>query len=144
MSLRIACPSCSATLKIAPENSRKRLTCPKCGSGFRSPLAPTEDDTREVARSTSSTRSRRAERDQDDHDDADDRRGERREERRGFKCPFCASAHPPRQRTRVSTAGWVLFCLSILTMCGVLFCWVPLLIFREPYRACQDCGIKLG
>lgn len=84
----------------------------------------------------------------DGFDDEDDRprRSRRRryeddEQRSGFRCPFCKSDYPPRVRSKISTAGWVLFVILLLGCFPI--CWVGLLI-TENYRVCDECGINLG
>ncbi len=59
-----------------------------------------------------------------------------------FHCPYCSSSLPPLRRTKVSSAGWILFWVLLFFTCA-LFCWVGLLV-REEYTVCASCGIKLG
>ena len=59
-----------------------------------------------------------------------------------FHCPFCQSTCRPRQQSKVSTAGWVLFVLMLLFLCWPL-CWLGLLI-KDEYYVCGACGMKLG
>jgi len=58
-----------------------------------------------------------------------------------FRCPFCQSTLPPWLRTKVSTAGWVLFIL-LLCFCFPLCCLG--LLIRTEYTVCQSCGMKLS
>ena len=59
----------------------------------------------------------------------------------GFRCPFCQSTHPPQVKSKISTAGWVMF-VVLLIACFPL-CVVALFI-KEDYRVCSSCGTKLG
>jgi hypothetical protein len=63
-------------------------------------------------------------------------------ERVGFTCPFCGSHKPPAVDTKVSTMGWIVFTILVLSVVGVLLCWLAMRI-REPYYFCQDCDLKL-
>jgi hypothetical protein len=56
-------------------------------------------------------------------------------------CPYCRSYATPLIKSRVSTAGWVVF--VILFIFTFFLCWVGLLI-REDYRVCSYCGAQLG
>jgi LITAF-like zinc ribbon domain len=56
-------------------------------------------------------------------------------------CPYCRSYAPPLIKSRVSTAGWVVF--VVLFIFTFFFCWIGLLI-REDYRVCSYCGAQLG
>lgn len=61
----------------------------------------------------------------------------------GFVCPFCHTTAPPYAGSKVSMAGWVIFVLLFLSCFGILLAWIGLL-FREHYKICSHCGIKLG
>ena len=61
----------------------------------------------------------------------------------GFICPYCHTNAPPIVRSKVSTFGWIVFVLLFLSCFGVFLCWVGLL-FREHYKICSNCRIKLG
>ena len=80
--------------------------------------------------------SRRRERDDDNrnHDDERPRRS-------GFRCVYCGTSRPPEVCSKISTAGWVLF-VVLLISCFPL-CVIGLFI-KEDYRVCSSCGIKLG
>jgi len=62
-------------------------------------------------------------------------------QRVGFECPFCHSQNPPIAQSKVSTAGWVIFVLLLLS-CFPL-CIIGLLM-KEQYHECSSCGIRLG
>lgn len=61
----------------------------------------------------------------------------------GFVCPFCRTTTPPMVYAKVSTAGWVIFVVLLLSCFGIVLAWIGLL-FKEKYTVCQACGIKLG
>jgi hypothetical protein len=69
------------------------------------------------------------------------RRSRQRESNVGFRCPFCHSNVPPEVKSKISTAGWVIF-VVLLIACFPL-CIIGLFI-KEDYRVCRSCGIKLG
>jgi len=59
----------------------------------------------------------------------------------GFCCPYCRSTKPPKLRSKVSTVGWVMFTVLLLTTCVLS----PIgLMVRENYRICSHCKITLG
>jgi hypothetical protein len=64
-----------------------------------------------------------------------------REPEIGFRCPFCRSNAPPKVKSRISTAGWVIFVI-LLIACFPL-CIIGLFI-TEHYHVCSSCGVKLG
>lgn len=83
-------------------------------------------------------------------DEDDDRPARRREDggyddrpacRRGFECPYCGSAEPPLVRSEISTGGWIVFAVMLVT-CFPLF-WVGFFI-KDEYRQCDECGVRLG
>lgn len=119
------CPHCQGllTLPASPINVEPVILTPLPPG----PDAYRSDRDDDLARP--SRRSRRREYDEDD-------RG-----RGGFRCPFCKTSSPPYVRSKISTAGWVLFVVLLLGCFPV--CWVGLLI-TENYRVCDECGITLG
>ncbi len=60
---------------------------------------------------------------------------------KGFECPYCHTDAYPIVRSRISTAGWVVF-VVLLIFCFP-FCIIGLFI-KEDYRVCSACGIRLG
>jgi hypothetical protein len=61
----------------------------------------------------------------------------------GFMCPSCLTTAPPLTASKVSTTGWVIFALLFLSCFGTVLSWFGLM-FREHYKVCSQCGIKLG
>jgi len=61
----------------------------------------------------------------------------------GFVCPYCHTTAPPFVCSKVSTGGWIIFALLLLSCIGTLFCWVGL-FFTDTYHQCRQCGIRLG
>jgi len=59
-----------------------------------------------------------------------------------FTCPLCRSAGPFIPKQRVSTAGWVVMVVLLLTAVLFPFFWIGLLI-KENYHVCGRCGYKL-
>jgi hypothetical protein len=58
-----------------------------------------------------------------------------------FSCPYCECAHPPIQKKKISSTGWMVF-IIMLIFCFPL-CIIGIFI-KEEYRVCRDCGITLG
>jgi RNA polymerase subunit RPABC4/transcription elongation factor Spt4 len=56
-----------------------------------------------------------------------------------YRCLRCGTNHPPVRQRQISTAGWVVFAVLLLTT-GVLF-WIGLLI-KEDITICPVCNFK--
>lgn len=59
----------------------------------------------------------------------------------GFTCPYCGTHAPPNWKSEVSTIGWIVFAILLVTTC--VFCFIGLFI-RDRYRVCSKCRIRLG
>lgn len=59
----------------------------------------------------------------------------------GFRCPFCQSNAGLYTRDQISTAGWVVF--AVLLMSCAPLCWIGLLI-KEPTNHCGNCHLRIG
>jgi transcription elongation factor Elf1 len=57
-----------------------------------------------------------------------------------FTCPYCGTHAPPYTKSKVSTVGWIIFAVFLITTC--FFCWVGLLI-RDTHRFCSRCNNEL-
>jgi predicted Zn finger-like uncharacterized protein len=134
--IQISCPNCRATLMIPQSMVGKQVRCPKCRCVFAPQAKPRNirsaptiqiDDDLGPAYETPIDRYVRESR--------------QRESNVGFRCPFCQANDPPEVKSRISTAGWVIFVI-LLIACFPL-CIIGLFI-REDYRVCSSCGIKLG
>ncbi|MSR53796.1 MAG: hypothetical protein EXS09_10970 [Gemmataceae bacterium] len=69
----------------------------------------------------------------------DDRRPGRSEG--GFRCHHCGTSDFPINRSKISTAGWIVFGVMLL-FCFPLF-FIGLLM-KENYRECGRCGMRIG
>src|SRR5258708_33596380 len=58
----------------------------------------------------------------------------------GFECPFCHSRTPPRVKTKVTVAGWVLFVIFLFAFPVNLLA----LLLRDESRKGVSGGFKLG
>lgn len=58
----------------------------------------------------------------------------------GFACPYCRSQQPPITKSEVSTVGWIVCVILLVTTC--FFCWVGLLI-RDKFAVCSSCKSRL-
>ena len=59
----------------------------------------------------------------------------------GFCCPYCRTTKPPKLKSKVSTVGWVIFTVLLLTTCVL----APIgFLVRDDYRICSQCKITLG
>jgi len=59
----------------------------------------------------------------------------------GYRCPRCGSTFFPVTERRISTAGWVVF--SVLLITTVIFFWIGLLL-KENVMVCPACRSKVG
>ena len=57
----------------------------------------------------------------------------------GFHCPRCASQLFPRVTRQISTAGWIVFAVLLVTFFPLF--WVGFLI-KEEVRTCPVCNFK--
>jgi len=59
----------------------------------------------------------------------------------GFCCPYCRTTKRPKLKSKVSTVGWVVFTVLLLTTCVLS----PIgFLIRDYYRICSQCKITLG
>lgn len=58
-----------------------------------------------------------------------------------FACPYCQSKAPPHWKSEVSTVGWIVFAVLLVSTC--VGCVVGLFI-RDKFRVCSQCKIRLG
>ena len=58
-----------------------------------------------------------------------------------YRCPRCGTPYHPVMDRRVSTAGWIVF--SVLLVTTVIFFWVGLLM-KEDVAVCPMCRSKLS
>lgn len=58
-------------------------------------------------------------------------------------CPYCHASTRAQPASKVTTAGWIIFAVLLISIIGIPFCWIGLL-FRENYYRCGSCGILLG
>lgn len=58
-----------------------------------------------------------------------------------YSCPYCQTKSPPIWKSEVSTIGWIVFAVLLLTTC---FGCVVGLFIRDKYRVCSQCKIRLG
>jgi hypothetical protein len=64
----------------------------------------------------------------------------RRRSRSQFRCPYCGCREYPLRIRRISTAGWIVAVILLVTT-GCLF-WIGLLI-KEERSTCPNCGVRL-
>jgi transcription elongation factor Elf1 len=165
VAIQVNCPSCGKLLRLPDDVAGKQLHCPSCQNqfkmeaqngtaessrrpqpreAFQAKSRPNRPSSRAEDLDEKDRPSRRSSR-YDDDDDFDDRpvrrRSSRRNEDRGFACPFCGSSEPPLNRSKISTAGWVVFALLLLLFWPLF--WIGLLI-KENFRVCAECGKTLS
>jgi DNA-directed RNA polymerase subunit M/transcription elongation factor TFIIS len=151
LAIQVNCPSCGKLLRLPDDVSGKQLQCPGCHNQFKMQAqnGPTKSSRMvqsrgrieaEIRRSRPSSRV-----EEFDDDEFDDRPVRRRSARRyddgGFACPFCGSHDSPYTRSKISTAGWIIFAILLLVFWPLF--WIGLLI-KENYRVCADCGKTLS
>ena len=59
----------------------------------------------------------------------------------GYRCPRCASQLTPKIEKRISSAGWIVFTVLLITFFPLF--WVGFLI-KEDVRVCPVCNLKVG
>lgn len=58
-----------------------------------------------------------------------------------YLCPHCMNRFPPRYERKVSTTGWIVFAVLLVTFFPLF--WIGLLI-KEDTWVCQACNARLG
>jgi RNA polymerase subunit RPABC4/transcription elongation factor Spt4 len=58
----------------------------------------------------------------------------------GYGCPRCASQVIPRVERKISTAGWIVFAVLLITFFPLF--WIGLLL-KEDVRICPVCNLKI-
>ncbi|MCC6552933.1 MAG: LITAF-like zinc ribbon domain-containing protein [Polyangiaceae bacterium] len=58
-----------------------------------------------------------------------------------WRCPFCGFQGPPSSRSRVKTAGWIVF--GVLLLFCFPICWLGLLL-TEKQTICSGCQTPVG
>ena len=59
----------------------------------------------------------------------------------GHSCPRCSSQLMPRFERKISTAGWIVFAVLLVTFFPLF--WIGFLI-KEDVRVCPVCNLSLG
>ena len=59
----------------------------------------------------------------------------------GYRCPRCSSQLMPRIEKRISSAGWIVFTVLLITFFPLF--WIGFLI-KEDVRVCPVCNLKVG
>lgn len=59
----------------------------------------------------------------------------------GYRCPRCASQYLPRIEKRISTAGWIVFAILLVTFFPLF--WIGLLL-KEETRICPVCNLRIN
>lgn len=59
------------------------------------------------------------------------------------QCRVCGHYGLARMESRATTAAWILTVGLGVTICGLLFCWIPLLFMRERFAICANCRTRL-
>ncbi|MEP7074468.1 MAG: LITAF-like zinc ribbon domain-containing protein [Acidobacteriota bacterium] len=58
-----------------------------------------------------------------------------------YLCPRCMNRFPPRYERKISTTGWIVFAVLLITFFPLF--WIGLLI-KEDTWVCQACNARLG
>ena len=133
MAIIVVCPTCKTRLTLGDERAGETIDCPDCDHAMAIPtlVSPPPAPKATVTRS-------------DDEEDGAEAPAKLRKRNRGsFQCVYCGSTHLPTVRSRISTTGWVVFCLLLITVACFPLCIIGLFI-KEEYRVCSDCGMTLG
>ncbi len=59
----------------------------------------------------------------------------------GYSCPRCSSQILPRTEKKISTAGWIVFSVLLVTFFPLF--WIGLLI-KEDVRICPVCNLRIN
>lgn len=59
----------------------------------------------------------------------------------GYRCPRCSSQYMPRIERRISTAGWIVFAILLVTFFPLF--WIGFLM-KEEVRTCPVCNLRIG
>lgn len=59
----------------------------------------------------------------------------------GYHCPRCSSQVVPRMIKKISTTGWIVFAVLLVTFFPLF--WIGFLI-KEDVRICPVCGLQIG
>lgn len=58
-----------------------------------------------------------------------------------YRCPRCFSQYPPRFERKISTAGWIVFAVLLITFFPLF--WIGFLI-KEDVRICPMCNLRVS
>lgn len=58
-----------------------------------------------------------------------------------YRCPRCFSQYPPRFERKISTAGWIVFSVLLITFFPLF--WIGFLI-KEDVRICPMCNLRVS
>lgn len=59
----------------------------------------------------------------------------------GYHCPRCSSQAMPQSVRKISTAGWIVFAVLLVTIFPLF--WIGFLI-KEDVRICPVCGLRIN
>jgi len=136
--IQFQCPACQLLMQSQPG---QKCLCPGCGQKILAPPEPANKTRLGVIPSNPPPAKIEEVLDEVEVVDEPD---EPKRKRPGFACPFCKTRKPPRAENKITTAGWVVFGVLVLSCFGWVVCWVPLMLMREDEHHCRDCGMKIG
>lgn len=160
--VRFGCPRCQTIMQTAAEKVGFDVACPNCAHRFRLVESNDPSSRSDDGRSGSSEETRAAPDsirfvDSDSTASSDNNsprptlnsmgarpfagHGSATFQHVGFSCPYCQTTRAPRWKSEVSTIGWVVFAVLLVSTC--FFCFVGLFI-RDSYRVCSQCKIRLS
>lgn len=59
----------------------------------------------------------------------------------GYRCPRCTSQYLPRIEKKISTAGWIVFAILLVTFFPLF--WIGFLM-KEEVRVCPVCNLRIS
>ncbi len=156
--VRFACPRCRTVMQTGAEKVGYDVACPHCAHRFRlvepenpsnqlgsSPVSDRDAATLPPMRSPASDRTLPAKppviKPAVDHSAYGNQAVNTNPGTGTYACPYCGTNSPPIWKSEVSTIGWIVFAVLLVTTC--IFCWVGLFI-RDQYRVCSRCRVRLG
>lgn len=159
MSISFRCHVCDTPYTVNDLSAGKRIECKVCMAEMvvqsgrsvpshiaRSVVEPAKPNV-EIERPRESRSEQvkavpvRNRHDDDDDDDSPRERRPSRKKRWRFECPYCGCTDYPERVTKISTAGWIVAVILLVTTC--VFFFIGLMI-TETKSHCRNCGVRIG
>ncbi len=57
-------------------------------------------------------------------------------------CRACGNTGPAHMQSKATTGAWLLAIFVGISICGLIFCWIPILLMRERFAVCGHCKVR--